>query len=123
MSPPPKKNILFSKNQLDYQLPTNFNQSGLPEIAQSINHMTLHLKENINRAYYYELKQKESELAELNSKFNPHFLYNTLEMLRARCTQSGDTATADLITQLGGHFSWLYRLQNLYTYDRGINLQ
>lgn len=94
----------ISKNQLDYRLPTNFNQSGLPEIAQSINHMTLHLKENIHRAYYYELKQKESELAELQSKFNPHFLYNTLEMLRARCNQSGDTATANLITQLGAIF-------------------
>ena len=50
----------ISENQLDYQLPTNFNQSGLPEIANSINRMTIRLKENINRAYYYELKQREA---------------------------------------------------------------
>lgn len=94
----------ISENQLDYQLPTNFNQSGLPEIANSINRMTIRLKENINRAYYYELKQREAELSELQSKFNPHFLYNTLEMLRSRCNQSGDIATAELITQLGAIF-------------------
>lgn len=94
----------IGKNHLDYRIPAHFNQSGLPEIAQSINRMTVRLKENINRAYYYELKQKESELSELQSKFNPHFLYNTLEMLRSRCHQSGDEATADLITQLSAIF-------------------
>ena len=94
----------IGENRLDYRIPVHFNQSGLPEIAQSINRMTLRLKENINRAYYYELKQKESELSELQSKFNPHFLYNTLEMLRSRCYQNGDEATAELITQLASIF-------------------
>ena len=94
----------IGENHLDYRIPAHFNQSGLPEIAQSINRMAVRLKENINRAYYYELKQKESELSELQSKFNPHFLYNTLEMLRSRCHQSGDESTADLITQLSAIF-------------------
>lgn len=94
----------IGENHLEYQIPTRFNQSGLPEIADSINHMTIRLKENINRAYYYELRQKEAELSELQSKFNPHFLYNTLEMLRSRCSQHGDDSTADLITQLAAIF-------------------
>lgn len=93
-----------SANHLDYRLPTNFKQSGLPEIAQSINHMTLRLEENINRAYHYELKQKEAELAELQTKFNPHFLYNSLELLRYKSQQNGDPETADLITQLATIF-------------------
>ena len=94
----------IGENNLDYQIPAHFNQSGLLEIAQSINRMTMSLKENINRAYYYELKQREAELSELQSKFNPHFLYNTLEMLRSRCYQNRDEATADLITQLSAIF-------------------
>ncbi len=94
----------IGQNDLDHQLPVNFHQNGLPEIAQSINQMTIHLRENINRAYYYELKQREAELSELQSKFNPHFLYNTLEMLRSRCQLNGDDATADLITQLSAIF-------------------
>ena len=94
----------IGQNDLNYQLPIRFQQSDLSEIASSINQMTLRLKENINRAYYYELKQREAELSELQAKFNPHFLYNTLEMLRSRCEINGDPATADLITQLASIF-------------------
>lgn len=94
----------IGENNLDYQLPTVFHQSGLPEIAASINHMAKRLKENINRAYYYQLKQKDAELSELQAKFNPHFLYNTLEMLRAKSSQNGDFHTAELIAQLSAIF-------------------
>lgn len=96
--------VEIGKNNLDYKLPLKFTQSGLPEIAASINQMTSQLQDNINRAYYYELKQREAELSELQSKFNPHFLYNTLEMLRSRCQLNGDEATADLIFQLSAIF-------------------
>lgn len=92
--------IYIGENQLTHQIPTNFRQSGLNEIADSINNMTLRLNENINRAYYYELKQREAALSELQSKFNPHFLYNSLEMIRSRCYQHGDVQTADLVSQL-----------------------
>lgn len=94
----------ISKNQLTYQISTDLKQNGLHEIAESINLMANRLNENINRAYYYELRQKEAELSELQSKFNPHFLYNSLEMIRSRCFQSGDEATAELITQLSSIF-------------------
>jgi sensor histidine kinase YesM len=94
----------IGENNLDYRIPTNFNQGGLSEVAESINHMALMLKNNINRAYYYEIRQKEAELSELQAKFNPHFLYNSLEMLRFRCHKNGDSDTANLITQLSAIF-------------------
>lgn len=96
--------VQIGENHLDYRIPNDFRQSGLPEIADAINQMTVRLNENINRAYYYELKQKDAELSELQAKFNPHFLYNSLEMLRSRCLKSGDDDTANLITQLAAIF-------------------
>ena len=95
---------LIGENHLDYRLPTNLKQNGFSAIAVSINKMTANLKDNIDKLYSYELKQKESELAELQSKFNPHFLYNSLEMLRSRCYQNGDEETAALISSLSGIF-------------------
>lgn len=95
---------VLSKNQLTYHIPTNFKQSGLHEIAESINLMAERLNENIHRAYCYELKQKEAELSELQAKFNPHFLYNSLEMIRSRCYQNEDEKTAELVTQLAAIF-------------------
>lgn len=100
------KNALqeIGKNNLDYQIPTTFSQNDFIEIASSINKMTCRLKENINRAYYFELKQREAKLSELQSKFNPHFLYNTLEMIRSRSQLSGDNITPQLISQLSSIF-------------------
>lgn len=94
----------LGENQLDYRIPTSFTQNSLVEVAGSINDMARRLDENINRAYYYELRQKEAELAELQAKFNPHFLYNSLEMIRARCVLGGDDKTAHLVSQLATIF-------------------
>ncbi len=94
-------------NDLDYRIHANFKQSGFAEIAASINAMAQSLQENVQRAYQYELKQKEAEMQELQAKFNPHFLYNTLDMFRARCYQNGDEETAELIAQMAAIFRGL----------------
>jgi hypothetical protein len=66
--------------------------------------LAVNLKKSGDRAYYYELKQHDAELSELQTKFNPHFLYNSLEIFRVRCQKNGDHETAELITQLAGIF-------------------
>lgn len=94
----------LASDQLDYRLPTKFQQNGLPEIAENINAMSDKLNENIKKAYYFELKQKDAQLAELQASFNPHFLYNTLEMLRSKSYANGDEETSELIAQLSALF-------------------
>lgn len=94
----------ISENNLSYRIEGQFQQGDLSQIAVSINEMAERLNHNINLAYYYEIKQREAELSELQSKFNPHFLYNTLEMLRSRCQQNNDGTSAKLITDLSTIF-------------------
>ena len=96
-------------NNLDVRINTTFQQSGLSEIAESINQMAERLKENIRREKDYQLRQKEAELSDLQSKFNPHFLYNTLEMLRGRCLQNGNDDVAELITNMSSIFRSLIK--------------
>lgn len=43
-------------------------------------------------------------MAELQATFNPHFLYNTLEMLRNKCYSNGDAETSELIANLASIF-------------------
>ena len=95
---------MLASDKLDYRLPTKFQQNGLPEIAENINAMSDKLNENIKKAYYFELKQKDAQLAELQASFNPHFLYNTLEMLRSKSYANGDEETSELIAQLSALF-------------------
>lgn len=94
----------IGQKQFDFRITGPFFQNSFADIADSINEMAQSLKENIDRAYFYELKQKEAELQELQSKFNPHFLYNSLELFRARCYQNGDPETAELIAQTASIF-------------------
>ena len=46
------------------------------------------LKENIDKAYYYQLKHKEAEMQELQAKFNPHF-----STIRWMCSAPAATKT------------------------------
>lgn len=94
----------IGENQLEYRIREEFKQGDFKQIADSVNAMAQSLKENIDRVYYYKLRQREAEMQELQAKFNPHFLYNSLEMFRARCYQNGDEETAELIAQTASIF-------------------
>lgn len=95
---------ILGQNQLNYRIHEKFNQPELAAIADAINQMTASLQDNIERTHEYEQRQIKSELQELQAKFNPHFLYNTLEIFRARCYQNGDDETAELIAQTAAIF-------------------
>lgn len=95
---------IMADSPTNFQLPTDFKQGGLPEIAENINEMNVKLNENVKKAYYFELKQKDAQLAQLQATFNPHFLYNTLEMLRSKSYANGDEDTAELISDLAAIF-------------------
>ncbi|MFC5402962.1 cache domain-containing sensor histidine kinase [Cohnella soli] len=53
-----------------------------------------------------ELMQKEAELITLQSQINPHFLYNTLEVIRWKSAflMGGDNEVSDLVTTLSEYF-------------------
>lgn len=91
-------------NHLDYRIRDTFHQSDFQQIAVAINAMAENLQKTINRVYEYEIRQRDAEMQELQAKFNPHFLYNSLEMFRARCYDNGDEETADLIAQTASIF-------------------
>lgn len=91
-------------NNLTYRLPNDFLLENMPEIAENINLISSRLEESIRKAYYFELKQKDAQLAQLQATFNPHFLYNTLEMLRGKIYANGDEESAELISDLSSIF-------------------
>jgi len=45
-------------------------------------------------------KQKESEFKWLTSQINPHFLYNTLEMIRVKAAKNGEKEIAEIVKKL-----------------------
>ena len=81
------------------------------QIAVRLNHMIGKIDEYIQAEYVSELSrqnallsQREAELFALQAQVNPHFLYNTLEVIRMQAVHNGDEDTALLIRWLATLF-------------------
>lgn len=91
-------------NNLSNRIPLEPRGDEFTHIARHFNRMCDELQENINRVYVYALRQRGAELKALQARVNPHFLYNTLEMVRARILQEGNVEASDLIARMAGLF-------------------
>ena len=106
----------IGENELDHRIPVPKEaKDEFESIGQSINDMTARLQENINKTYELKLKQKEAELSELQAKFDPHFLYNTLEVIRGKVYENGDMETANVIIKMAQLFRNLIGSENFVT--------
>lgn len=95
----------IGKGDLEYRIPVvNDVPDEFETISLYINDVTAQLRETIDKVYLYRVKQREAELAELQAKFDPHFLYNTLEVIRGKVYENGDFETADIIVKLAQIF-------------------
>lgn len=65
------------------------------------------LQENVEKSYVYVLQQQTAELYALQTSINPHFLYNTLDLIRVQITQNKPQDASQMILLLSG----IYRNQ------------
>jgi len=76
----------------------------LGQISRSFNEMLDELNRRIDREYKSEIRLKQTELSALQAKVNPHFLYNTLEVIRMRAMSYGAEDVAEMIYSLAALF-------------------
>ncbi|WP_051236307.1 sensor histidine kinase [Paenibacillus pinihumi] len=72
------------------------------ELGRQFNRMVQTIKELIDKKYKLEIRQKESELRFLQSQMDPHFLYNTLDIIRWTARLEKAPETSRLIESLSG---------------------
>lgn len=94
----------LGQNKLDYRLASSPAGDEFDQISESINNMAELLQETVNKEYELRLNQMHLQLTQIQARFNPHFLYNTLEMIRGRLFESGDLESADYIEKLARIF-------------------
>lgn len=96
------------KGDLDNYVPVD-SKDELGVIGNSFNHMCRKLDDYIARVYAAEIRRKNAELNSLQMQINPHFLYNTLESIKAKAISENDEETAEMIALLGNLFRWSCR--------------
>ncbi|NOV03948.1 sensor histidine kinase [Paenibacillus planticolens] len=70
------------------------------ELGNSFNHMVERIQELVQRVYQVEIRQKEAELAALQSQISPHFLYNTLESIQMVIELDDSVRASNMISAL-----------------------
>ena len=74
------------------------------ELARSINQMLKKIQVLIDKVYKSELDRKSLELNLLQSKINPHFLYNNLSAINWIAIENGEDRIYEITTQLASFY-------------------
>ncbi len=92
-------NTVVSSN-LNYRIPLDQSDDEFSSIAVSFNKMCDNLQGYIERVIVYELKQRSAELKALERQIDPHFLYNSLEIVRSGLEIEGHSDSAVMLESL-----------------------
>jgi two-component system sensor histidine kinase YesM len=79
-------------------------------IAKNFNDMQVELQNLIESKYIYQIKLQQVELAMLYSQINPHFLYNTLDSIKAMADYYNVEKIGDMAQSLADMFR--YNIKN-----------
>jgi two-component system sensor histidine kinase YesM len=91
-------------------LDTRVNLSSQDEmgyLAEGLNHMVENLQKYISKVYVAELRQREAQLNALRTQISPHYLYNTLDVIRMTAISNNDGKTASMLDSLSGQLRYV----------------
>ena len=96
----------FSEDKIYTRIPVK-NRDEVGRLTQSFNYMMDVIETLIEQEYKHkemlqqaEINQQKMSMLYLKNQINPHFLYNTLDMIRIKAQLNGDKEVADIIMQL-----------------------
>lgn len=72
----------------------------MEELGEGFNRMVEQLSDTIEEVYMAEICQRDAELNALKMQIQPHYLYNTLDVIRMSALEQDDGKTARLIESL-----------------------
>lgn len=84
------------------------------KLCSSFNFMTDQIQNLLDRVYHYQLATKQAQLEALQNQISPHFLHNTLEIIRMKALINKDKEVAVMVQTLAK----LFRI----TLDRTSNI-
>ncbi|KZE77742.1 histidine kinase [Paenibacillus elgii] len=78
-------------------------------LFHSFNRMAFRLKRSIEENYEHKIAIQQSELKQLQSQINPHFLYNSFFNIYMMCKVGDSDGAAELSQKLGSYYQYITR--------------
>ncbi|WP_261381565.1 sensor histidine kinase [Paenibacillus cremeus] len=88
------------------------------QLGKGFNRMVEEINRLVNEVYVIGLREKEAELAALQSQINPHFIYNTLESINMMAVRGRNAEASEMVTALGKLLRY-----TVDKYDRCVSLE
>ena len=106
----------------DIQLPVE-SRDEIGILSERFNQMSSALKAYINQSYVAAIKQTEAELTALKSQIYPHFLYNTLEIIRMTALENEDVRVSEMIEALSQQIHYLIGpVQDMVSLEKELDI-
>ena len=81
------------------------------DIGNGMNQMAENLNKYVQKAYVAEIRQRDAELEALKRQIQPHYLYNTLDVIRMSAITNDDMLVATMIDSLSAQLKYLIEQQ------------
>ncbi|WP_127535747.1 cache domain-containing sensor histidine kinase [Paenibacillus illinoisensis] len=101
-----KQMAVVESGKLSARLPVTSNDE-IGRLTHGFNRMVERLQVHIDEAYIAQIKQKQTELNALKSQIRPHYLYNTLEVIRMNAVDKDAEEVADMIHSLSNQLKYV----------------
>ena len=85
------------------QIPV-YSTDEIGSLCSSFNFMTKQIRNLLDRVYHYQLATKQAQLKALQNQISPHFLHNTLEIIRMKALINKDKEVAVMVQTLANLF-------------------
>lgn len=95
-----QKMQLLERGQFNQSVPV-ISQDEIGQLSRGFNRMSEEINRLIKEVYLIGLREKEAELAALQSQINPHFIYNTLESINMKALERENYEVSDMVSTLG----------------------
>ncbi|MFD0713123.1 sensor histidine kinase [Paenibacillus sp. GCM10027626] len=100
-------NAIQRPEVVEFKEPLPEQRSGIyevDELNQKFASMLVTIRGLIEKSFAEEMERRELQLELLHAQINPHFLYNTLDLINCRALMSGDMETSQIVRSLANVF-------------------